>query len=89
VSNQDINVSGTRKRIRTPEFKDWVQMHALPSDDQLWIYFSPNNREAALVSHRTGEILYITDRATGVKLYESPNIRKEIRARAFRPPRII
>jgi hypothetical protein len=64
-------------------------MHSLPSDDQLWIYFSPDNLESALVSMRTGEILYIMDRATGMKTYESPNIHKEMKARGFRPPPIV
>jgi len=90
TSNKDVigKVSGTRKLLKNPDFEGWTAMHALKSDDQLWIYFSPDNLEAALVSLRTGEVLYIMDRATGMKSYESPHLNKEFKARGFRPPPI-
>jgi len=86
MSNRDvIGKVGTTKKIKmNPDFEGWRAMHSLLSDDQLWIYFSPDNLEAALVSHRSGEVLYILDRATGMKSYESPNVDREIKRRGFR-----
>ena len=88
MSNRDIigKVSGTRKLIKNPSFIGWKKMNSLKSDPELWIYFSPNNLEAALVSHRTGEVLYVMWRSTGEKTYESPNVHKEIKTRGFRLP---
>lgn len=79
MSNRDVvgKVSGTVKRLKDPEFQGWHFMTALESDSMFWVYQSPDNLKAALVSGYSGEVLLIIDRVSGMKLYQNPNMQKE------------
>jgi len=70
------------KRVKTPEFRNWKFMNV--SESGFWIYQNPENTEAAMVSPKTGEIIFIMDLATKQPIYTSPNAKKYAKeAQAF------
>ncbi len=64
------------RRIGDKEFEGWEPMSALAGNINYWIYFSPDNTEAALVNTINGQVIFIMDRATGVRTYRSSNHQK-------------
>lgn len=82
-------------KITDPEYAGWQPMNALPRSPNYWIYFSPDNLSAALVSTINQEIIFISDRATGEEIYKSPNAKKHaqffnaLRQPPFQPQKII
>ncbi len=64
------------KKITDPDYKHWQEMHALPRNENYWIYFSPDNLYSALVNTINQEIIFISDRKSGEPTYTSPNSRK-------------
>jgi len=64
------------KKITDPEFSGYQSMNSLPSNDNYWIWFSPDNLYAALVNTINNEVIFISDRASGDEIYRSPNARK-------------
>jgi len=62
------------------DFKGWQEMHMVPSG--FWIYFSPDNRLAAMVDVDRKEVLIISDRHTKVPIYENREKIKEAAVRA-------
>ena len=69
-----VETYSMRRRIKNPDFKDWKFMSMTNSG--LWIYQNLENTEAAMVSPKTGEVLFIMDLSTKLPLYTSPNIKK-------------
>jgi hypothetical protein len=65
------------KRIGDPEFGGWQFMNM--SQSGKWIYFSPDNLQAAMVEPTTAEVLFLMDRASGEPIYTSPNVKKHAR----------
>jgi hypothetical protein len=64
------------KRITDKEFRDWQPMQALARNQNYWIYFSPDNLEAALVNTINNEVIFIMDRASGEQTYKCPGSQK-------------
>lgn len=64
------------RRIGDKEFTGWQAMNALAGNISYWIYFSPDNTEAALVNTINNQVIFIMDRATGVRTYRSDNHQK-------------
>jgi len=62
------------KKITDQEFRGWL--YYLSSGSGFWIYYSPDNSEAAMVDPATFEVLFLTDRSNGEKLYQHPEIKK-------------
>ena len=84
------------RRITDPEYAAWQAMGSLPRSENYWIYFSPDNLSAALVSTINQEIIFISDRATGEEIYKSPSAKKHAqffnamkRQPSFQPRKII
>ena len=83
------------KRITDSEYIAWQAMGSLPRNENYWIYFSPDNLYAALVSTINQEIIFISDRTSGHEVYKSPNSRKHaqffnaMKKSAFIPRKII
>ena len=61
------------KRITDKEFKGWQAMNALQNNKSYWLYFSPDNLEAALINTINNEVIFIMDRASGEQTYKCPN----------------
>lgn len=65
-----------RKLITDKEFTGWQSMNALAGNNNYWIYFSPDNLEAALVNTINNQVIFIMERATGVQTYKCRNHQK-------------
>ena len=50
------------RRIGDKEFTGWQAMTSLERNDNYWIYFSPDNTEAALVNTINNQIIFLMDR---------------------------
>lgn len=83
------------RRITDPEYAAWQAMGSLPRSENYWVYFSPDNLYSALVNSINQEIIFISERATGVEVYKSPNARKHaqffyaFKQTPFRPREVI
>lgn len=83
------------KRITDEEFKGWQAMNALLNNQNYWLYFSPDNTQAALVNTINNEVIFITDRRTGEQIYKSPNSQRHaqyfyaVRQTKFEPRKVI
>lgn len=60
-------------KVGDEEFQGWQAMNALSNNQNYWIYFSPDNTQAALVNIINDEVVFIMDRASGEQVYKSPN----------------
>jgi hypothetical protein len=62
------------KKIDDAEFKGWLYYQNTESG--FWIYYSPDNLQAAMVDPATHEVLFIMDRPSQEALYRHPEIKK-------------
>ena len=63
-------------KITDPEYANWQEISALPRNANYWIYFSPDNLSAALVSTINQQIIFIMNRKTMDMIYKAPNAQK-------------
>lgn len=64
------------RRIGDKEFAGWNAMNSLAGNNNYWIYFSPDNTEAALVNTINNQVIYIMDRKSGAQTYKCRNHQK-------------
>ena len=82
-------------KIGDKEFQGWQSMNALHNNPNYWVYFSPDNTEAALVNTINGEVIFIMDRASGERTYKSPSSQRHaqffyaLREAKFKPRTVI
>ena len=65
------------KKLKDEEFLGWNYMWTTEESGK-WIYYSPDNLQAAMVEPSNGEVLFIRERKHGERLYVHPNIKKFI-----------
>ncbi len=63
-------------RITDEEYLGWQEMGSLPRNENYWIYFSPDNLHAALVNRINQQIIFISERKTGLEIYKAANAKK-------------
>ena len=63
-------------KVEDKEFRGWQPMNSLLNNENYWIYFSPDNTEAALVNTINNEVIFIMDRASGEQTYKCPNAQR-------------
>ena len=66
-------MSSTEKKITDKEFIGWQAMNSLRGNNSYWIYFSPDNLEAALVNTINNQVIFLMDRKTGAQTYKCRN----------------
>ncbi len=59
------------KHIKDAEFAGWSYMSN--SSSGKWLYYSPDNTQAAMVEPSNGEVIFIMDLATQEPTYTSQN----------------
>ncbi len=64
------------RKITDKEFTGWSAMSSLARNNNYWIYFSPDNTEAALVNTINNQVIYIMDRKSGAQTYKCRNHQK-------------
>lgn len=64
------------RRIGDKEFEGWQAMNSLPRNNNYWVYFSPDNTEAALVNTINNQIIFLMDRKSGAMTYKCLNHQK-------------
>ncbi|MCK4265774.1 MAG: hypothetical protein KAX31_00730 [Thermoplasmata archaeon] len=63
-------------KITDKEFIGWNAMTSLAGNTNYWIYFSPDNLEAALVNTINNQVIFIMDRKSGAQTYKCRNHQK-------------
>ena len=63
-------------KITDREYTTWHPMGSLAQNANYWIYFSPDNQQAALVNTMNKQIIFISDRKSGEEIYKAPNSQK-------------
>jgi len=62
------------KQIKDAEFAGWSYMSNSASGK--WMYYSPDNTQAAMVEPSNGEVIFIMDLASQEPIYTSQNSAK-------------
>ncbi len=69
------------KKIDDLEFKGWLYYQNTSSG--FWIYYSPDNLQAAMVDPASHDVLFVMNRTTQEELYRHPEIKKFARTAAI------